>query len=241
MENHPEIQTVVSEFLSQVIISQPENIYKFGAEYFKSLAVAKRDSDDASVLVVMGPSGVGKGTLLKKLFAAFPDKFGLSISHTTRPPREGEEDGVQYFFVSKEEFEKRIEQADYFIEYAQVHSNFYGTSFKGVDQISAVQKKICVLEIDVQGAQKILQSGKLAAKPRLLYIAPPTLEILEERLRGRATETEDSIKTRLENAKLEMAWLEQPGNYNKKIVNDALESAFTELKQTILDWYPELA
>ena len=127
-----------------------------------------------------GPSGVGKGTLMKKLFAEFDGKLAVSVSHTTRRPREGEEDGKHYHFVDKETMEREI-AAERFIEYAHVHNNIYGTSFKAVKDV-VKSGKVCILEIDIQGVKKVKGTD---LNPRVIYIAPPSIEELEKRLRDR--------------------------------------------------------
>lgn len=219
--------------MSQIILNKPSDVYKFGYEYFKS-----KIEPENNVLIVCGPSGVGKGTLLKSLFSAYEDKFSLSVSHTTRAPRDGEIDGKSYFFVTKEKFQGLITQNNYFIEYAEVHENFYGTSFKGIKEITQVQKKVCVLEIDIQGVQKVCSELKI--RPKILYIAPPSVEILKERLHKRGSEEFDHVELRIKNAVEEIEWCETPGNVDKKIVNDELGKALEEIVETVEEWFPQI-
>jgi len=181
-------------------------------------------------VVCCGPSGAGKSTLIKRLMADFPGKFGFSISNTTRGPREGEKDAVDYYFIAKEEFEKKIEAKE-MLEYAHVHTNMYGTSFQGVQ--SVVEKdQTCILDIDVQGCDlvKKIDEESLAT---YLFISPPSFEALEERLRSRGTETEEKIQVRLTNAKKEMEYKEKEGFWNLVIVNDDLEKAYAEFKEVM--------
>jgi len=180
-------------------------------------------------VVVCGPSGVGKGTLLGRLLAERSDQFGFSVSHTTRQPRPGEQDGVHYHFCSKEEMEKMIADGG-FIEYARVHANIYGTSIAAVKAVSE-QGKTCLLDIDVQGAELVKKTDLNA---RFLFVAPPAFADLEKRLRGRGTETEEKIQLRLQNAKTELAYLEKPDFFDAIIVNDDIESAYTQLKTVLL-------
>lgn len=180
-------------------------------------------------VVVCGPSGVGKGTLLGRLLADYPDQFGFSVSHTTRGPRKGEEHGVHYYFVEYDEMERMIGRGE-FIEYARVHSKIYGTSIAGVQAVSGAGKT-CLLDIDVQGAQLVKKTDLNA---RFIFIAPPSFSELEQRLRGRGTETPEQIAVRLENAKGEMKSLEWRGFYDAVIVNDDLEKAYAKLKQVLL-------
>lgn len=150
-------------------------------------------------IIVLGPSGVGKSTLINSLTAKYPDAFGFSVSYTTRDPRPGEVNGVHYNFVSKDEFNHMISSDD-FIEWAQVHSNFYGTAKSQIRQIQAC-KKIPLLDIDVQGTEKFL-----AAFPETntLFVFPPSKESLVKRLENRGTETKESLAVRVGNATAEM-------------------------------------
>jgi guanylate kinase len=130
---------------------------------------------------VCGPSGVGKSTLIARLRAEFPDDFGFSVSHTTRKPRAGEEDGVHYNFADKPAMEAEI-AAGKFVESANVHGNLYGTSFAAVERVSAAGK-ICILDIDVQGVASCRRVQFEVG--RYIFVAPPELSVLESRLRGR--------------------------------------------------------
>lgn len=179
-------------------------------------------------LVVVGPSGVGKGTLIAMLQKEFPDKFGFSVSHTTRAPRPGEVNGTHYNFVDKATMEKDI-AAGKFLEHAHVHQNIYGTSFAAVRKVTA-QGRICLLDIDVQGAESVKRSNMDAA---YVFIAPPSMDELERRLRGRGTETEDAVLKRLENARIEMAKKDVDGFFDAVIVNDDVEKAYEALKDVI--------
>jgi guanylate kinase len=185
-------------------------------------------------LVIVGPSGVGKGTLIKMLQETFGNQLGFSVSHTTRKPRDGEIHGIHYHFRRRESMEKMISEGA-FIEYAKVHDNIYGTSFEGVELVTS-SGKVCLLDIDVQGLQAI---SKTQLQPNAIYIAPPSFEELERRLRGRGTEKEEAIQKRLANAHSEMAYLEHHLSGNK-IINDALEDTFIKLKHKIMSWYPHL-
>mmetsp|Transcript_45825 Transcript_45825/g.74774 ORF Transcript_45825/g.74774 Transcript_45825/m.74774 type:complete len:317 (-) Transcript_45825:129-1079(-) len=185
-----------------------------------------KDDETSRPIVLAGPSGVGKGTLIQRLMEEYPLKFGFSISHTTRNPRPGEKNGVQYHFVTKEEFEKLKPDM---IEWAAVHNNMYGTSTQAVRDVIS-QGKVCILDIDVQGAEAVKRTN---LNPFLIFIKPPSLEILEKRLRGRGTETEEAIQNRLKNAQKELDASTKPGLFEKILVNDDLEVAYKELKAAI--------
>lgn len=171
---------------------------------------------------------MGKGTLIAMLQREFPDKFGFSVSHTTRAPRPGEVNGTHYNFVDKATMERDIADGK-FLEHAHVHQNIYGTSFAAVRKVSK-SGKICLLDIDVQGAELVKKSDLKAA---YVFIAPPSMEELERRLRGRGTETEDAVLKRLENARTEMAKKDVDGFFDAVIVNDDVDKAYEALKAVI--------
>lgn len=151
---------------------------------------------DRRPIVISGPSGVGKGTLFKMLFAQHPDTFTLSVSHTTRAPRAGEQHAVDYHFVSHDDFESLI-AADGFVEHAKFGGNRYGTS-KSTIREQGEKGKVVVLDIEMEGVKQIKASSIPA---RFVFVAPPGEEELEKRLRGRGTEKEESIQKRLAQAK----------------------------------------
>lgn len=190
-------------------------------------------------LVICGPSGVGKGTLIEKIKAALPGKFGFSVSHTTRKPRPGEVDGISYHFTDFDKMKKETEETENFLEYAHVHGNMYGTSKAAVKAVQAAGK-ICLLDIDVQGVQKVKDRAALP-DARYVFVTAPSMEELEKRLRGRGTETEEAVQKRLTNAKGEIEFCEKnPGHWDLVLVNGDLQKATTELLSQIRGWYPSL-
>ncbi|XP_012164194.1 guanylate kinase isoform X2 [Bombus affinis] len=180
-------------------------------------------------LVLCGPSGSGKSTLLKKLFEEFPDTFGYSVSHTTRSPRPGEEDGKHYHFTTKDKMQKQIEQ-DEFLETATFSGNMYGTSKRAVEEVQKAGK-ICVLDVEVQGVKQIKQSS---LDPLYIFIKAPSIEELEKRLRARKTETEDALQRRLSIARLEIEYGEKPGNFDIVIENDNVSKAYEKLRDFLM-------
>jgi len=184
---------------------------------------------DPYPLVLCGPSGSGKSTVLKKLLAEYDDCFGFSVSHTTRQPRKGELDGKDYHFVTREEMTELIEK-NAFIEHAQFSGNMYGTSKQAVQHVLN-SGKICILDIDVQG---VISVKETELKPKFVFIKPPSLEVLEERLRGRGTETEESLNKRLSAAAKELEYGETDGNFDIIIINDEVEKAYSALKQFVI-------
>ncbi|KAI1076398.1 guanylate kinase [Whalleya microplaca] len=183
---------------------------------------------DRRPLVISGPSGVGKGTLFKRLFDAHADCFTLSVSHTTRAPRAGEADGVDYHFVTMDQFEALV-AADGFVEHARFGSNRYGTSKQTIQEQTA-KGKVVVLDIEMEGVKQIKNSGISA---RFVFIKPPSFAELERRLRGRGTEDEASVLKRLEQAQRELAYADTPGVHDVIIVNDDLDTAYKKLEEFV--------
>jgi len=183
------------------------------------------------VIVVSGASGTGKSTICNQVRKDMPE-LGFSVSCTTRAPRAGEKDSVDYYYISKEEFEKRIE-TDKFIEHAEVFSNYYGTLKSEV--INKVQAgKDVFLDIDIQGALQIQHAAKndpvLKKCCEFIFIVPPSMLELEQRLRGRSSDSEEQISQRLKKAEHEISFCHK---YDFLIVNDKLDRAVNEMESLI--------
>lgn len=171
--------------------------------------------------VIAGPTAVGKGTVVKHILSTHPE-IQLSVSATTRSPRVGEQDGVDYYFVSHEQFDKMIADGD-LLEYAVVHlQNKYGTPRKPVEQALSQGKQI-ILEIDIQGAQQVKASMPEA---NLIFIAPPSLEELSRRLVGRGTESPEEIEIRLKTAEIELA---AQGSFDHVVINNEVAQCAKEV------------
>ena len=179
-----------------------------------------------TLVVLSGPSGTGKGTVCGVVRNHLGDAVRYSISATTRKPRTGEEHGREYFFFSKEEFEALCDQNG-FLEWAQVYDNYYGTPRAFVEEVLASGKD-CILEIDPQGA---LQVRKATDEAVLVFIAPPSLEELRNRLTGRGTESAEEVEKRLSCAESELAYRDK---YDYIIVNDDVETAAAKMEAILL-------
>lgn len=179
-----------------------------------------------TLFILSGPSGVGKGTLKQRLLEEFKDNTAFSVSATTRGPRPGEIDGKDYFFISKEEFHRIIEDKG-FLEYAEYAGNLYGTPRKWVNSILNLGKDV-ILEIEVTGARQVMEN---TAEEISIFILPPSFAELERRLRARGTEEEEKVQRRLETARRELGFADF---YQYKIVNDDLETAYQELRRIYL-------
>lgn len=181
-------------------------------------------NDNGLLLVLSGPSGVGKGTVCKALRERMPNVV-YSVSATTRAPRAGELEGVNYFFKTKQQFKEMIDH-DQLLEWAEYVGNYYGTPRRFVEETLASGRDV-ILEIEVQGALQVKQKFPQGI---FLFLAPPDLEELENRIVGRGTETEDSIRNRMLMAKAEIELMDQ---YDYVVVNDVIESACDKIKAIV--------
>jgi guanylate kinase len=189
------------------------------------MRIRERPMNKGILVVVSGFSGAGKGTVMKRLMEKY-DGYALSVSATTRKPRPGEEDGREYFFRTRDEFEKLIEE-DALLEYAQYVENYYGTPRSYVEEQLQAGRNV-ILEIEIQGAMKIKEKIPEAL---LVFVTPPTVEELERRLTGRGTETAQVIADRLARAGEEA---EGMGQYDYILVNDTVEECVDHLHQIIV-------
>ena len=179
-----------------------------------------------NLIIISSPSGGGKGTLIKEVRGMLPD-LGYSVSHTTRPQRFGEEDGREYFFTTKQDFEGRIAGGE-FLEHAVVHGNLYGTSVTESEKVFSSGKDL-VVEVDVQGAVQIMD--RLEGKSISIFILPPSFEVLESRLTARATEDQAELRTRLCNSFDEVM---QYSKFKYVIINEDISSAARQIAAIIV-------
>ncbi|EAX92047.1 Guanylate kinase family protein [Trichomonas vaginalis G3] len=184
-------------------------------------------------IVFVGPSGIGKGTIIGKLRELYPGRFDFSVSHTTRQPREGETDGVQYHFVTREKFQEMVKNGE-FLEHADIHGNCYGTSFAAIHQVEATGK-ICILDVNIDGAMAVYKSEMT---PFIILLKPTSFEALEARLRGRGTETEEQIQRRLQTTRRELQLYEENKDmFDLAIINDKLEDTLNKIIEELLKRY----
>lgn len=179
------------------------------------------------IFVVSAPSGAGKSTILHRLIQDLPG-LCFSVSHTTRPPRNGEQHGREYYFVSRQEFETIRDRGTGFLEWAEVHGNLYGTSHDSVAAFLQTGEDI-LLDIDVQGASQLRRQTSLPVS--FLFIAPPSLEVLRRRLIGRGSDPPEVVEMRLANAQKELACMDA---YEYVVVNDDLEQAVSMCRGIVL-------
>jgi guanylate kinase len=177
-----------------------------------------------NIFIISAPSGAGKSTLVELLLSQNRDLF-FSISHTTRPARPGEMNGVEYFFISEENFRKMIQEEEFF-EWAEVHGYYYGTSREMLKKAEGRGSDL-ILDIDVQGAMKAKQIFPEATS---IFILPPSFEVLRERLQRRQKDTEQQIAKRIENARQEIQYCHQ---YDYIVINRELHAAFEDLSSII--------
>ena len=178
------------------------------------------------LIIISSPSGGGKGTLIKEVRNMLPE-LGYSCSHTTRPKRFGEEEGREYFFITEEEFKRRIEAGD-FLEYANVHGHLYGTSLAESRKVFNTGRDL-IVEVDVQGALQIME--RLTEASVSIFILPPSFEVLRARLTSRATESETGLRTRLRNSFDEVM---QYSKFDYVIINEDLATAARQMAAIII-------
>lgn len=215
-----------------VVVCSPNPLLSFdkkrGAKKKAAMMKAKRLVD---LLVVVGPSGSGKSSLISQLQKEFPNAFGYSVSHTTRGPRAGEADGMSYHFVTEPAFRDLVGKGQ-FIEHAVVHDTMYGTSERSVENVLS-QNRVCLMDLDLVGAQNLRKHPTL--RSLIVFVSPPSFEELESRLRGRGTETEERIAKRLRNGVKELEWFEQNKDFfDASFVNDNLDECYDKFREKVM-------
>jgi guanylate kinase len=185
------------------------------------------------LIVIAAPSGAGKSTLCTRLLERLSSRLSLSVSTTSRSPRGSEQNGKEYYFVSHEDFKRKVEAGD-FAEWALVHGNYYGTQRKTLQDFWGSNRHV-LLDIDVQGMDLLRKT--FPDRCFAVFISPPSMEILEQRLRGRGTDSEEAIQKRMKNAVAEMS---RRHDFDVVIVNDSFEKAYDELENAVKVFMDEL-
>lgn len=244
LTQHGDFHEILDDFVGEIFRQKPKDILGFGANYFnkrvKATGAAEEMKSSArgklKPLVLCGPSGAGKGELIKSLVEAYPRHFSYSVSHTTRPPRPDEEDGVRYWFCSQDQMKLDIDKGRYF-EHAYIQGAYYGTTYQAIEDTQA-NDKVCIIDVDSQGVQNI-KSSDLACT--YMFISPSAIEDLEENLKKRSYETEESINKRLGQARGEIAFGMEKGNFDAVVVVANAEQSFEDAINLISEWYPMLS
>jgi len=230
IERHPELRTLLDEFVVAAIANKPADLVKFGAVWFATLR--REGGMGHAPLCITGPSGAGKTSLVKMLTTNYPFLFANPIETTTRTPKPEEVNGRDFHFVSEGEFQAMVERGE-FVEYHPVYQNFYGVTVRAAEMIRT-EGKIALFDVGVEYANKI-KSSSLDSK--YLFIAPPSIEDLEDRLRLSDQYNETIIAQKVEAALDELDVASEGNAYDAFIINTELEHAYAEVIYTMMGWY----
>lgn len=186
---------------------------------------------NGKIIILSAPSGTGKSTIIRRLMEDDSLCLGFSISATSRQPRAGEEHGREYYFISDEEFHRRAENGE-FVEWEEVYAGTcYGTLAAEVERVTNENGRNLIMDIDVKGGVNVKK--RYGDRALSIFIQPPSVEALEERLRGRATDSEETIRKRLDKAEFELSFADK---FDRQVVNDDLEKAVNEVRKLISDF-----
>jgi guanylate kinase len=214
--SHPEIREVLNDFLSSVLLHKPDDVFVYAKEYFHPFNPTPLRGKP---FILVGPSGVGKDTLLTEVLKKYQGIFERKISYTTRTPKKHEKNQGNYYLISREEFQKKIESRD-FVEYKEINGNLYGTCKKELKRISDAGR-IPIIEVDVRGAIDINKTG---LEGNFLFVYPPSFEELRKRI-GNRIETEEEFKKRIEASITEIELANNSVLFTNRLVNDKLDKA----------------
>jgi guanylate kinase len=231
VDRHPELRTIMDEFVSATIAQKPNDIIKFGAKWFQSLREGQKGHPP---LIITGPSGAGMSTMVKKLMTKYPQHFKKPLETTTRAPKDYETDGEDFFFVDEATFQAMIDRGD-FITWSPVYENFYGMSLEAVERVVEAGK-IAIMDLAIDAL------GKYRDTPldiKYLFVAPPSLEVLEDRLLGAQRYNPQAIDDRLEKAPDQIERGMNSSEFDACVTNDELEPSFNDIVFQIMQWYPD--
>lgn len=233
LREHPEVTRMLGDFMSAALLEKPVDVFEFAERHFLEFQPKMKGH---RALIISGPPAVGKKTLIAKMANSYPEAFGFCISHTTRLPRDDEQDGVNFHFVSKEKFNVMLQSGSFIAHTEEDNGDMYGTS---VVSIAAVRStgKICVLDVNVEAVKKIKNTN---ITPRYLFVKPPSLDELENRIRDRGTADIDDVDAMLKSAMNDMEYGTRAGNFHKVLLNDDLDECYEELVRVLYEWYPHL-
>lgn len=238
VKEHPEIKQLLSDYMSSLLMEKPNNVINFTKEYFsyynKSNNKINNMDNLIKPLIISGPSGCGKGTIIKYLLEKY-NCMRLSVSHTTRKMREGETNGKEYNFITEPEFKELINKNE-FIEYVTYNNNYYGTHISELTK-SSKENKIVILDIELKGLVKIFKSG---ISCNYIYMYPPSIDALRERLIKRGTEDIEMIEKRINISKRELEEVKDLTFIDHKLENNDLETFKKDIETVVTALYPEL-
>lgn len=233
---HPEIRSLLNDFMCAVLMEKPEDIFEFAHNHFGAMQPPRDDMPKGHTpLIVCGPLGVGRATLIQGLKNAFPERVISPVRTTTRPQSAGEKDGSDFIFLSREAMTADLENGK-LIEHETIDGELYGTSFSSINDAVATGK-VCVLALDVEQAQTATEGARLEGM-RLLFVRPPTSEAMADRLRAKGV-NEMRIPNLVQLCNEDMAFAKSP-HVGAVVVNAVLKSAMADFRSAVVEWYPHL-
>eukprot|EP00949_MAST-11_sp_MAST-11-sp1_P003604 g3604.t1 len=233
LREHPEVTRMLGDFMSAALLEKPVDIFEFAERHFLEFQPKMKGH---RALVFSGPPAVGKKTLISRLVNNFPEAFGFCVSHTTRLPREDETDGVNFHFVNKEKFNVMLQSGSFIAHTEEENGDLYGTS---VVSIGAVRQtgKVCILDVGIDAVKKMKSTN---ITPRYVFINPPSLDELENRIRDRGTAEVEDVDAMLKTALSDMEYGTRSGNFHKVLLNDDLDECYEQLVALLFEWYPHI-
>lgn len=233
LQKHPELRTMLDEFMVSCLTEKPSDVLKHAVVFFTKMRDPKAISGPMP-LVITGCNGAGKTSVVTALLKMFPDYFAVPIKHTSRAPRQGEENGVHYHFTQKSEMEGGISRGE-FIEYNTVANSLYGTRISAIDDIRFAGK-ICLLDSEYKGIPAIVASPLVV---KYVFVAPPSIEALSVRLKEIGSEPTAKITERIKIAAAELESARSDEHLNKVVVNDNVEQCVERIIYDLEGWYTD--